>query len=143
MRTLGLVSIVVCAALLLVGGCGARPDPPEKPVPTEKPDPRENLDTAIAEGIRLLEAEDYTGFFMTFAPPALIKEMTESGELDDILERFVEGKAAGALEDLKQIKGTTSTLSPDGKEATFRLPSAPWGDTITFIKVGKYWYISN
>ena len=59
------------------------------PQAAAKPGPRENVETAVVEAIRLLEAKDYKTFLPQFVPPDDYKVMVPTPEaLDTTAERF-------------------------------------------------------
>jgi hypothetical protein len=109
-----------------------------------KPESREALETAIPEGIRLLEAKEYKVFVEIFVPPADLKKIIEGSSLEEFAKKFGERKAPRLLEILKEIKGTKPSLDDNGTEATFSLKEEKDGKkSITFVKIDKYWYIKN
>jgi len=109
-----------------------------------KPESREALETAIPEGIRLLEAKEYKVFVEIFVPPADLKRIVEGSSLEEFAKKFGERKAPRLLEILKEIKGTKPSLDESGTKATFALKEEKDGKkSITFVKVDKYWYIKN
>src|SRR5262245_42048385 len=105
------------------------------------PDPRERLETAIAEGIKLLEAKDYAKFLTMFVPPEVL---ASRGPIEQFAAEFASRKGPMALVALKQIQNAKPTMSPDGSVATYELIPAPEGGpgSITWQKTGKYWYIA-
>lgn len=110
-----------------------------------KADPRENLETALPEAIRRLEAKEYTSFLRDFVSPDDLKGITEQGPLDEFAKAFGEGKAAQLLQVLKSIVDAKPTLNESGNEATYELKDAPSDSkkTITWMKIGEFWYIQN
>ena len=93
---------------------------------------------------RLLEAKKYATFLKYFFPPADLKEALQTASFEEIVEEFVEEKADRVLSMLKSLKHKRPTFSADGKKATY--PISMRGSTIktvTFVKLGKYWYIQN
>lgn len=105
---------------------------------------QEKLDTSIVEGIRLLEAKDYTNFLKTFVDPEQFKKFSESGNIEEFANKFGERKGPQLLEVLKSIKGKEPKLENDGKKATYEIKiEGVSKNTITFVKIEKYWYISN
>jgi len=110
-----------------------------------KADPREKLDTAIPEAIRLLEAKEYETFLEKFVPPDLFKKITKETTLKEFATRFGKDKAADLLRVLKSIKDQKPTLDSKGTKATFKLKNEDkkGKDSISFVKVGKFWYIQN
>jgi len=110
-----------------------------------KAEAREKLDTAIAEGIRLLEAKSHEAFLRAFVAPADFKKITDKQPLADFATKFAEKKAAQLLDTLKAIKDAKPKLEENDTRATFDLPKELGGskETITFVKIDKYWYIQN
>ncbi|RCS44597.1 hypothetical protein DTL42_16865 [Bremerella cremea] len=107
-------------------------------------DPRETLATAIPEGIRLLEAEQYEEFLTKFVSPADLKMITARKSMDEFVNSFNERKAARVLKALKAIEGTKPKLDAAGTKANFVFKQEIDGKkSLTFVKVDKYWYLSN
>jgi hypothetical protein len=102
-----------------------------------KADPREKLETAIPEGIRLLEAKEYAKFLKNFVSPDVLKKLTEKQTLEEFAKEFGEEKAARLLKALQTIKDAKPELDADGKKATYKLKERP----LIFVKIDKYWYI--
>ncbi len=126
--------IVVSAFLFLFAGLGADP----------KPDPREKLETAVPEAIRLLEEKEYVNFLKKFVPPADLKEITKQKTIDEFAKTFEAEKAENLMNVLTAIKDEKPKLNADKKEAVFDLKEEiDDKKSITFKKVGKYWYIQN
>ena len=114
----------------------------QTPAPA-KADPRENLDTAIAEAIRLLEKKDYAGFLTTFSEPGRLAKRRDS--LQEFAAEFGRERAGMVLGVLKQIQKTKPSVSENGTVATFKVDPAPAGgrDNIRWRKTDRYWYIDN
>lgn len=109
-----------------------------------KPDPREQLDTAIPEAIRLLEAKEHKTFLKDFVAPADLERITKNIPLDQLAERFGTDKADVLLGVLKSIKGAQPTLDAAKTRATFKLKEPIGGkEDIRWVKVEKNWYIEN
>jgi len=107
-----------------------------------KADPREKPETAVPEGIRLLEAKDYATFLTNFVPPDDLKKITAKASLDEFAKRFGENKAPQLLQVLKSIRDSKPALDPSGKKATYELKEQIEGKkSIIWVKVDKYWYI--
>lgn len=107
-------------------------------------DRREKLETAVPEGIRLLEAKDYVAFLKNFASPEDLKKFTEKTPLDEFAKEFGLEKAPRLLEVLKSIRDVKPTLELDGTKATYALKEPIGGKkVIIWVKIGKYWYIHN
>ena len=105
---------------------------------------QENLDTAIAEGIKMLESQEYSKFLKTFVDPEQFKKFSELGDIEEFAKKFGEKKGKQLLEVLKSIKGKTPKMEEDGKKATFDIKiEGVSKDSIIFAKVEKYWYIKN
>lgn len=104
---------------------------------------REKLDTAIVEGIRLLEAKEYATFLRHFVPPDMLKQLGDD-KFDEFAKKFSEKKAGQLLAALKSVKNEKPKLDDDGTTATFdvKIEDAP-RKTVVFKKIDKYWYISN
>ena len=106
-----------------------------------KPDPRERLDTAIAEGIKLLEAKEHAKFLTMFVAPDVL---ASRGPIEQFAADFASRRASAALEALKQIQKLKPAMSADGLTATYGpLTPGPVGGptSMTWGKIGKYWYI--
>jgi hypothetical protein len=107
-------------------------------------DPREKLETAVPEGIRLLEAKDYSTFLKNFVPPDDLKKYTENSSFDEFAKQFGETKAPRLLQVMKAIKEVKPTVDPSGMKATYELQEPIAGKkTITWLKIDKHWYIKN
>ena len=110
----------------------------------DKPDPREKLETAIPEAIRLLEKKEHVELLKKFVSPEELKNITKSQTIEELAEGFGGKKAEEVLQALKQLKDVKPKLSDDDKKAVYTLKEAVGSkETITFIKVEKYWYIKN
>lgn len=123
-----------------------------------KSDPRENLETAVPEAIRLLEAKEYEVFLESFTPPVVLKKI-KAGEdprmppqittitditFEEFARRFGERKAPTLLKVLKEIKNAKPTLDDTGTKATFALnEEINERKSLTFVKIKKHWYIQN
>lgn len=109
-----------------------------------KPVPRENVDTAVKEAIRLVEAKEIATFIMQFAHPDDLKKILKGKTIEELAEQFSAQKSANLLLALKDIDGKKPELSEDGTQAMFKvdLKTAP-GGRIVFQKSGKLWYIRN
>jgi HEAT repeat protein len=125
----------------------AAPATTAPPSAAGEPDPRENLETAVPEGIRLLEAKDYKSFIQKFIPPealALMLALPPKQTIDDLAKDFGAKASSDFLQGLKAIKGLQPEMSPDGKKATFKLKEPIGGEnTFCFEKIDKFWYITN
>ena len=109
-----------------------------------KAEPRENLETAIPEAIRLLEAKEYVTFLTNFVNPDDFKRFTEGTTVEAFAKHFAEGNADVLLKALQSIKEAKPTMENDGKRAVYDLKEKINGrDKLAFVKVEKYWYIEN
>jgi hypothetical protein len=106
-------------------------------------DPRERLETAIEEGIRLLEKKEYLKFLTTLADPAALAKRRDTPE--EFAAEFAEDGAERLLAMLKRIRTAKPAMSADGNTATYQLDPAPERGprTLRWEKIGKYWYIAN
>jgi hypothetical protein len=122
-------ALVVCLALPVVAA------------PQE--DPRKQVDTAIAEAIRLLEAQQYVEFVKAFAPPEAVARMTQQTTIEELAKGMAGERTDALLQALRQIKGTTPTMEAEGRVARFTLKEPVKNKaTIAFEKIGDYWYIA-
>ena len=105
-------------------------------------DPREDPVTAIAEAIRLLEAEEYRTFVEQFVPPEALNTVVAMMTLDEFAQDFADKSAGKVLEILRMLRGRTPSLNADGTVATFTLGESIAGrDSFALVKIGRYWYI--
>jgi hypothetical protein len=134
--------ILTCALLIVLTSC---PSVVAAAPAVVTQDPRTSVETAIPEGIRLLEAKDYATFLRLFVPPDVLKELSAAESFEGFAKTFGEdGKATAVLAALKSIRGTKPAIDGDGRRATFTLKVPTEGKTtITFIKIGEFWYISD
>lgn len=134
MRTLQLKVFALGALLLCAGSTMA----------DEKRTFQENLDTAIAEGIKMLEGQEYARFLKHYVEPDQFKKFSEQGDIDEFAKKFSEKKAKIILDVLKSIKGKTPKMEEDGKKASFEIKLEGFPkDSIVFARIDKYWYIKN
>jgi hypothetical protein len=127
------------ATFFVLFGCLAN-----APAQDSKADPREKLETAIPEAIRLLEAKDYAKLLKNFVKPEDFKRITEQMPLEDFAKEFGKAKADGLMAALKAIKDVKPKLEEDDKKATFVFKEPIGGkESMIFVKVDKYWYISD
>lgn len=107
-------------------------------------DPREKVTTAVPEAVRLLEKKEYETFLKEFMTPEDLKKVTQRIPLADFAKRFGEDKAPRLLMVLKMVKDNKPVLDADGKKAGYEFEKPGLGKgTISFIKIGKYWYLKN
>jgi hypothetical protein len=105
---------------------------------------QEKLETAIPEGIKLLEAKEYVKFLKAFVEPAHLQKLSEQGSVEDFAENFGKTKGPQLLKVMQNIKGRTPTLEEEGTKATFEVSvEGVTKKTITFRKHGKTWHITN
>ncbi|MFO0814319.1 MAG: hypothetical protein U0796_13925 [Gemmatales bacterium] len=105
---------------------------------------REKLETAIPEGIRMLEAKEYVPFIKAMVEPDQLAKLTENGTVEEFAERFAKRKAADLLKVLKDIKGRTPSMEENGTVASYEVNVEGFSKkAIKFRKVDKYWYIVN
>lgn len=110
----------------------------------DKTDPREKLTTAIPEAIKLLEKKEFETFLKKFIPPDDLKKITEKTPLPEMAKGFGERKAPRLLKILQAVEGSEPTIDDDGQTAVYELQEPVEGKKdISFIKVGKLWYLKN
>lgn len=116
---------------------------PQPQTPTAKADPRENLDTAIAESIRLLEAKEHATFLKTFIEPEMLASRRDTFE--EFVASFAGERADRLLAMLKHTRTLKPVTSAEGTIATYQPdPNAGVGTrSLRWEKTGKYWYIAN
>lgn len=107
-------------------------------------DPRAQLNTAIAEAIRVASAGDYATLYREFVPPqmqashpeltpekyaALLKEAEAKQAMDEFVSR------------LRSLQGQKPELDAEGTRAIFTLtPPVSGPPTLVFVKVNGLWY---
>lgn len=130
-------------ALLLTGVAAA----------ADKADPREKPETALADLVRIVEANEVGAYFEKYAPPEEIKRITQDGKrtvadgIAEIKKRLdkhpEESKEFAGM--LKKALEAKPQLSADGNEATFKAPNPAPADEVVVIfkKDGKFWKIKD
>jgi len=110
----------------------------------DEPDPRASLDTAIADGIKLLTAKDFETFVNRYAAPDELREMKAADEFEAVVQRFAGDKSELLLIVLKEIKGKEPKLTRKNHLATFPIEhkKSP-RETIEFEKIEGLWYLAN
>ncbi|MGF1580245.1 MAG: hypothetical protein ACFCD0_12855 [Gemmataceae bacterium] len=104
----------------------------------------QKLETAIPEGIRMLEAKKYEPFLKNFVPPELYKKITSKITPQKFSQEFAKRNAPRLLQVLKEIKGKTPTYSNEGMRATYELTAPIAGKkSISFNKINNHWYVKN
>jgi hypothetical protein len=112
--------------------------------PAQAADPRREPATAIAEGIRLLEAKDYVTFVKTCFRPSEVEELTKKfGTVEDVAKALEKaGKPAQLLEVLKAASTLTPTLNATGTRADYKFEKPVAGaNRLSLAKVGDLWYL--
>ena len=134
MTTVRFATILFSLLLLMIGQVQA----------DTTPNPREKLQTAIPEGIRLLETKEYITFLKNFANPSDLEQFTKENSLEEGAKVFAEEKAQRLLEILKEIQDVKPKFENNGNKAIFQLKDNNEGmHTIIFVRVERYWYIQN
>jgi len=102
------------------------------------------VESAVANGIKLLEAKDYKTFLKTYVPPEVYpKIIADKGE-DAFVAMFAGDKATKLLAVLKSIKDAKPTMKDDGKTAVYDLAEEIADKkNIQFVQVNGAWYIRN
>ena len=116
---------------------------PQPQAPAAKVDPRENLDTAIAEAVRLLEAKEHAAFLKTFIEPSMLASRRDTFE--EFAASFAGERADRLLAMLKHARTMKPAMNAEGTIATYQPdPNAGVGTrSLRWEKTGKYWYIAN
>ena len=111
--------------------------------PASQTDPRENLDTAIAEAVRLLEAKDHAAFLKSFIEPSMLASRRDTFE--EFSASFAGERADRLLAMLKHTRTLKPTMNAEGTIATYQPdPNAGVGTrSLRWQKTGRYWYIAN
>ena len=129
------VMIAAALSLILVADSAARTAQDAK-------NPRRDPVTAIAEGIRLLEKQDYVVFLQSFVRPDDLKEMTAGRTIDAVAREFGETRAAKALALLKAASTMTPVVNAEKTRADFKFAKPVEGEAVLSMrKIGDYWYI--
>ncbi len=102
---------------------------------------RSNLDTAITEAVRVLDAKDYGSFIKEFAPPDALPPGMPPGMIDQILPMIVQQpdfvKQMGDLDSALKAIGTQKiapAMSDDGKTATYNTTAADGSKSTLLFK---------
>lgn len=108
----------------------------------QTPDPRTQPETAVKEGIRLLEAKKYAEFLQTFARPSEVEELIAKGPIEDVAKEFGDRRAPDLLAALRAASAMKPTLNEDGTRAEYRFEK-PFGRErrISMVKIGEFWYM--
>ena len=133
MTTVRFASILFSLLLLMIGQVQA----------DTTPNPREKLQTAIPEGIRLLETKEYITFLKNFMNPCDLEQfIKEENSLEEGAKMFAEEKAQRLLEIFKEIQDVKPKFENNGNKAIFQLKDNDEGiHTIIFVRFERYWYI--
>jgi hypothetical protein len=110
----------------------------------DESDPRASLESAIADGIKLLAAKDFETFITRYAAPDELREMKAADEFEEVVQRFAGGKSELLLIVLKEIKDKEPKLTRKERLATFPIEykKSP-RETIEFEKIEGLWYLAN
>jgi hypothetical protein len=103
------------------------------------------LGAAIAHGLALLRAKDYTGFLKAFVPPDELKKMTEDSTLEKEAAQIASELGGNVLAIFERIQDIRPVLNKEGTLATFTLPGegVDGEHEFTFKRIGKDWYIED
>lgn len=105
-------------------------------------DTRRDLNAAIPEMIRLLEAKSYAPFIRSYMPPEQQRDLASAGKLEDVVKKLNPEIFAIMLRQLKGTRGITPTQNADGSQMKFTFAKPIDGSSqVTFIKLGEFWYI--
>jgi hypothetical protein len=127
-----LLSIAVVASLVGVKAqTGAKADPRLDPV------------TALAEGVRLLEAGNHRAFLLTLAPPEQVKKRAGSEEAMEEWVSFFAKSAEGLLAAMKDARSKTPQYDAARTSARFELSEGLMLKAIVMTKIDSLWYVGN
>jgi hypothetical protein len=103
--------------------------------------PRTQPESAVKEGIRLLEASKYAEFLKTFARPSEVEEMVAKRPMDELAAEFGEKRAPDLLAALRAAATMKPTISAEGTRAEYSFEK-PFGRErrISMVKIGEFWY---
>lgn len=135
MTALRMLAVLLCVILISVSALRADED---------KNAWREKVETAVAGGIKLLEAKNYVGFLEAFVEPEMLEKFSKGGSIEDFAKKFGQDKAPVLLKILNKIKDMKPTMEQNGKVASYdvEVEGSP-KKGIKFKKIDKYWYIIN
>ena len=107
----------------------------------QAPNPRTQPETAVKEGIRLLEAGKHAEFLKTFARPSEVEEQLAKTSMDKAAAEFGEKRAPDILAALRAASTMKPTLSAEGTRAEYTFEK-PFGRErkISMVKIGEFWY---
>jgi len=134
----------------------AAPAQPSAPQPaaaiatTPAEEPRANLETAIAEAARLIEANDIVTLFKEFAPPDEMAHLPPGMSIDQIAQMMqtepgMDQRMQKSLDALHAIQGQTPIMSDSDNTASYEA-TMPDGTTKKVVmKKGDtgLWYIED
>jgi hypothetical protein len=123
---------------------------------SEWPSPRAELATTIPELVRLIDAQDFETLMQDFMPPdelnALLASVGTPGQpmpLGVLAERMrqnprVMQQMAAAAQFLNYVQTQTPIFDATGNIASYPMGKVINGqNSLTFVKVGGYWYVKN
>ena len=90
----------------------------------QTPHPRTQPESAVKEGIRLLEASKYAEFLKTFARPSELEELTAKRSIDDVAAEFGDKRAPDLLAALRAASTMKPTISAEATRAEYSFREA-------------------
>ncbi len=104
--------------------------------------PRTQPETAVKEGIRLLEAGKHAEFLKTFARPSEVEELVAKRSIEELAAEFGEKRAPDLLAALRAASTMKPTMSAEGTRAEYSFEK-PFGRErrISMVKIGEFWYL--
>ncbi|ADG67764.1 hypothetical protein Plim_1934 [Planctopirus limnophila DSM 3776] len=110
----------------------------------KKPHPQEQLDTTIAEMIRLLQEKEHKKLILEFSIPEELEVLKQTNNVDALFDAFAKNGAPKLLNALKKAAELKPVMSEDGLVAEFIFPEEINGNKKMFFKkIDKKWYLQN
>ena len=100
------------------------------------------LNAKVAQGIGLLEGEQYRAFLSLFKTPREVETLKRRGQFEAMVEEFPKQEAPALLAALKSIRGTQPEMSEDKKIASFTPSEKIAGrEQVTFVYQDGDWFL--
>ncbi len=127
-------SICAVGVALCVSGAAA--------VDAQTTNPRTQPESAIKEGIRLLEAKKFAEFAKTFVRPSELEELLAKQPLEELVVEFEKRRAADLLAVLRAASAMKPTLNEERTRAVYTFEKPVGGERrLQLEKIGEFWYL--